>query len=332
MPRLSRACPARLEKAFVLALFAACGLVSSLEVVAQARQTTAQVQVLIDAGQPGLALEMLSKIVRGKPTPEQQMLRGTARLMLGEIKAGADDLEQSLARDPSLREGWVNLGGLEIAEGNYGAAEKAFRQAYKLAPNRSDSHLNLGAALMMKGEREEAQKLLQSYLALEGGSAEAYFLVATNYALGKVEHLAIESLKEAIRLDERMRLRARRDDRFLGLSSLEYRVLLNTDEYRPPEGSHQAQAAFRKRYDQADGELLYAVLESLRALGLEYDPEVEAAARWAIVWGDFRIKLRNQENGTGVVSLSAPRERYTPDEFRRLSERLFSEIHAAVGG
>ncbi len=295
-------------------------------------QSPQQVQQLLDAEQPGLALDMLSRMIKGKkPTAEQLMLRGTARLMLGEIKAGATDLEKSLAKDPTLRQSWVNLGGLEIAEGNYDAAEKAFRKAYQLAPDLPDSHLNLGAALMLLRRGGEAEPHFEQYLKLEGGSAEAQYLVATNYAIGDVEHLAIKALEAAIAQDEKMRLRARRDSRFVALDSLEYRVLLNTDNYQPPPGSHQVEAAFRQPYNQQDGELLYAVLEALRSLGISYDPEVEAAAKWAIVWGDLRIKLRNQANGTGVVALSAAPSRYSADEFHRLSQRIFQEIHRTIG-
>ncbi len=294
-------------------------------------QTAGQVQQMLDAEQPGRALEMLAKMIKGKPTAEQLMLRGTARLMLGEIKAGAADLENSLAKDPTLRQSWVNLGGLEIAEGNYAAAEKDFRKAYQLAPHLPDSHLNLGATLMLLDRGAEAKTHFEKYLQLEGGSAEAYYLVATNYAIGDVEHLAIEALEAAISQDEKMRLRARRDGRFVAMDSLEYRVLLNTDNFVPPPGSHQVEAAFRQPYSQQDGELLYAVLEALRSLGIHYDPEVEAAAKWAIVWGDLRIKLRNQVSGTGVVALSAAPDRYTADEFHRLSQRIFQEIHKIVG-
>lgn len=294
-------------------------------------QSTAQVQQMIDAGEPGRALDLLARLIGSKPTPEQLMLRGTARLMLGELKGGSADLERSLELDPTLRQGWVNLGGLEIAEGNYKAAEKAFRKAYKLAPSIPDSHLNLGAALMLLGKRVEAESHFNQYLNLEGGSAEAHFLVATNYAIGDLEHLAIEALEEAIRQDERMRMRARRDNRFLTLDSLEYRVLLNTDDYVPPPGHHRVEAAFKQPYDRQSGELLYAVLESMREVGLSYDPEVEAAAKWAIVWGDLRIKLRSQDNGTGVISLSAAPERFSQDEFHRISQRLFREIHRLIG-
>ena len=289
------------------------------------------VQQMLDDGQAQQALDLLSRQIKGKPTPQQRMQRGTARLMLGDLKAGSADLEQSLKEDPGLRLGWVNLGGLEIAEGNYRAAEKAFRKAYELAPDLPESHLNLGASLILIGSTGEAKTHFNQYLKLEGGTGEAYYLVATNYAIGGLETDAVAALERAVEQDEHLRLRARRDDRFLNLTSLDYRVLLNTDHYRPPADHYRVEAAFRTRYSQKDGELLYAVLESLRKLEIPYDPEVEAAAKWAIVWGDLRIKLRNQDNGTGVVSLSAAPGTMSREAFHRLSQQLFQSIHGILG-
>lgn len=289
------------------------------------------VQQMLDQGNAEQALDLLRRQIKGKPTPEQRMQRGTARLMLGDLKAGSADLEQSLKDDPSLRLGWINLGGLEIAEGNYRAAEKAFRKAYELAPELPESHLNLGASLILTGAPDDAKRYFNQYLKLEGGSGEAHYLVATNYAIGGLESEAVAALEKAVLEDERLRLRARRDDRFLNLNTLDYRVLLNTDSFRPPADHHRVEAAFRTRYSQQDGELLYAVLESLRKNEISYDPEVEAAAKWAIVWGDLRIKLRNQDNGTGVVSLSAAPDAMSRESFHRLSQQLFQSIHGILG-
>ncbi|MEM9599166.1 MAG: tetratricopeptide repeat protein [Acidobacteriota bacterium] len=291
------------------------------------------IQQLIDREQPGKALELLETLTKGKPSPEERMLRGTARIMLGELKAGAADLEKALDDDPTLRQGWLNLAGLEIAEGNYPEAHDALVKARDLDPRASDAHLNLGAVLILMGRRPDARTSFDRYLELEKGNGEAHYLVASNYALGGVEHLAIEALGEAIRLDERLRMRARRDDRFLVLESLEYRVLLHTDAYEAPEGYHQVAAAFRQPYS-GDNQLLYAVTDALKEQQIRYDPEIEATARWALIWsedGQLRLKITNQENGTGVVSLSASPNRFTGEEWDRLSQQLFRAIHGALG-
>ena len=296
------------------------------------------VQTLIDRGEPADALDLLGSVAkrrgkRGKETPREIMLRGTARIMLGEVKAGADQLEAALAADPTLREGWLNLGGLEIAEGNYEAALAAFQKAHDLAPNRPESHLNLGAVLVLLERRVEANEHFDKFLQLEGGSAEAEYLVAANYALAKLEHLAIEHLTRAIELDESKRMAARQDRRFLALDSMEYRILLLSDEYEPPSDFHTHAAAFRKRWSQGDPGLLYAVLDALSAQGIPYQGEVESNPRWALVWADrnVRIKIHNQDNGTGVVRMSAPPSDFTPDEWQQTCQQLLRKVHDQLG-
>lgn len=324
---------------FVLVLSAPVRTATAQELSAlELSQQLDLVQTLIDRGQPEEAIDVLSSLAklrkkRDQETPRETMLRGTARIMLGELKAGSALLEQALADDPTLREGWLNLGGLEIAEGNYEAALADFRKAYDLAPNRPESHLNLGAVLVLLDRRVEAQEHLDKFLELEGGSADAQFLVAANYALARLEHLAIEHLSKAIQLDETKRMAARQDQRFLALDSMEYRILLLSDEYVPPPDYHTYAAAFRKRWSQGDPGLLYTLLDALAEQEIPYRGEVESNPRWALVWAqrNVRIKVHNQDNGTGVVSLSAPPAEFTPDEWQQLCQQLLRRVHERLG-
>lgn len=298
----------------------------SAPILAQTDAT--RLQALIDQDQPARVLELLGG--KSKLSAAELAYRGMARIMLGEIKAGAADLESALALDPKQRQALLNLGGLEIAEGNYAKAYDLFKRARDLEPQAADGYLNVGAVLMMMGKKLEAKDQLDRYLKLDS-SAEAHFLVATNYALGGAEHLAIAELGKAIAKDEHMRLRARRDDRFLALDSLEYRVLLNTDAYQVPPGHRQAKATFRQRYDQTDGRLLRATTDALRQVGLRYEPEIEATARWALLWGDVRVKISSEAEGAGEIFLSASEERYSEELWQKKSQELFRTLQKILG-
>ena len=299
---------------------------------AQNEVRLAMAQRFLDQGNAGEALEILDAVLkRDKKNALALLLRSTGRIMSGDLGRGFKDLQRALELDPNLRQGWLNLAGLEIAEGRYGAAYDALIEAQKLDPSSPDNDLNLGAVLVLQGQQERAATHFERYLAVQETSAEARYLVASNYALAGHEKLAIEHLKDAIELDERLRLRARTDERFLGLASLDYKVLLNTDSYNPLPGDPQAAAAFRVPY-RSDNRLLYAVLEALKQLGEPYEPKIEANPRWALIWADMRIKVSNQADGTGVVSLSAPAGSFTPDDWHRRSEALFKTIHEILGG
>lgn len=287
-------------------------------------QDLTAVRQAIEGGDAAGAIDLLR---RRDLTPEARMLRGMARVMLGELRSGGADLEQAVQDDPTLREAWLNLAGLEIAEEDYGQALGLLEKARALDPAAPDVQLNIGAVMLMLGRPEDAREPIARYLELDG-SAEARFLVASNYALAGRPTEVVQHLREAIRLDERMRLRARRDGRFAGLDHMDYRVLLHTDLYEPPAGHHKSAAAFTTPYDQQEPRLLYAVLDSLPDIGLSYDPEIESTARWALIWGEkARIKVHTQENGTGVVSMSGPPEATSQGEWQRLTQELFRAVH-----
>lgn len=289
-------------------------------------------QRFLDQGQAGQALKVLGEVLKkDKKNARAILMRSTARIMEGDLGNGFTDLKQALKIDPSLRQGWLNLAGLEIAEGRFDDAYDALLEARKLDPTAPDNDLNLGAVLVMQGELDRAAGHFDRYLQTRGTSAEAHFLVAANYALAGAENPALEHLKSAIEIDELFRLRAREDERFLALTSLDYKVLLNTDLYVVPEDFHQVAAAFKVPYRQTDNRLLYAVLDALKQLGVVYDPKIEANARWALIWAEMRIKVTNQSDGTGVVSLSAPASRFTSDDWHRRTQTLFSTILQILG-
>ncbi len=304
----------------------------AVPLAAQHEARLAMAQRYIDQGQTPQALEVLGEILKkDKKNAQALLLRSTARIMEGDLGNGFADLQQALKADPGLRQGWLNLAGLEIAEGRFDAAYKALLEAQKLDPRAPDNDLNLGAVLVIQDDLERAATHFESYLATQGTAAEAHFLVAANYALAGAEKPAVEHLRDAITIDEHYRLRAREDERFLALASLDYKVLLNTDLYTVPAGAHQVAAAFKVPYRQSDNKLLYAVLDALQQLGETYDPRIEANPRWALIWADMRIKVTNQSNGTGVVRLSAPADRFTADEWHRRSQALFATILQIVG-
>lgn len=289
-----------------------------------------KIEALIDAGDGAAALAQLQKAVKGSPSPRELMLRGSARILLGELKTGGADLEEAVKRDPTLRRGWMNLAALDIAEGKFASAYEFLKKAQELEPSAPDSYMNLGACLIMMGRSGEAREHFDRYLSLRS-TAEDYYLVAANYALGRVNDLAVKTLEKSIALDERMRLRARSDDRFLGVDTLEYRVLLFTDSYTPPGDHYQTAAAFEQSYSQKNERLLRAALEAIGRAGLRYDQELEATAKWVIVWGDLRMKISNQENGTGVISLSAPKSRFTPELWTQKTQEIFRSVLQILG-
>lgn len=292
------------------------------------RETLAEAQELLDADRPDEAAERLEALLEKRPDDaEALLLASTAHFMLGEREAGRAALERSLALDPAERQGWLNLGALRLAESDFEGALGAFRRAEALAPEAVDNHLNIGAVLLLSGELGEATRRFASYLERVGESAEAYYLVATNYALGGYEALAVEHLKRAVELDDRFRRDARVDPSFADLAdNPRFRDVLDRDTFRPQPGDYTASRTFGVGWEPGGGPLLDAVIRTLQLSGYAFDPQVEVATDWALVRGDLRIKVAEEASGRGLVQVSAPARHFTPAEWQRRTETLFAGI------
>ena len=245
----------------------------------------AQAQELVDAGDAEEAIKVLNKTVKAKPPlAEAFLLRSTAKFMVGDLQTGRSDLEMALEIDPTMRQAWLNRAGLDLSEGKYDAALEALTKAKDLDPAAIDNDLNLGVVLVLKGDLEPASQHFAAHIQRSGGSAEAYFVVASNYAMAGLAGPAIEHLKQAIQLDERVRLQARTDPNFQDLESNQrFQDLLLTDTFQPQPGSHFAVQKFDSPFGGLDSPLVSATLDALQFSGQPFDPRVEVTPDWALI-------------------------------------------------
>jgi tetratricopeptide (TPR) repeat protein len=178
--------------------YAALGLAIALvTAIASAAQTDgpAAARELIEAGQPEAAAAFLDGWLQTNPKDAGALLqRSTARFMLGEMETGRRDLQRALELDPTLRQGWLNQAALDLADGDQAAALEAFLRAETLDPTASDNSLNIGAVLLLQGHLDEASRRFERYLAAHTGTAEASYLVATNYAMAGYVGLSLDQV------------------------------------------------------------------------------------------------------------------------------------------
>lgn len=289
----------------------------------------ARAQALLDEGNTEQAVELLDGYLRKHPKQaDALLLRSTGRFVLGDRLGGAEDLNRCLELDSSLRQAWLNKGALDLSEANYEGAIEAFGRAKELAPEAPDSDLNLSVAYLLSGDLKRATLGFEAYLKRADDLAEAYYLVASNFSMAGYETLSVRHLEEAIRLDERMRLRARTDPNFQQLASGEaLQAVLNTDLYQPPPGAYSASHSFEQPYEIAEGKLLGAVVDALRGLSMPFSPHIEVTPSWAILWGEQRIKVHGNP---GLVEVTAEASSFTPSEWQSRVQRLFARIEAEL--
>ncbi len=260
-------------------------------------------------------------------TPAALLLRSTARCIGGELDLCREDLDRALELDPTLRQGWLNRAGLAIADKRYDDAIAALTQAERLDPGASDNAINLGAVYLLQGKLEPASREFERHLVANARSADAYYLVATNFALAGYSAFAAQNLGRAIELDERSRVRARSDANFAELASTRpFQVLLTSDTFVPPAGSASASRMYRSPYKGADSPLLVAVLNALQIAGTPMDPKVEVTDDWALLWSDVRIKIARRSDQETAVELSAAPGKFSAEAWDRRSRELYESI------
>ena len=295
-------------------------------------QLVAAAEAKVEQGDAAGALPLVERALKRDPKLARgYLVRSTAHLILGEQEAGKQDLERAIALDPSLRQAFLNRGAVAMAEGNNEAALADFQRARDLDPADAGGHLNVGMAELLLGRLDAAARSFESYLAAHPAEAQAQYVVARNYAMGGYAGLAIQSLQQAVALDERMRAAARTDANFAALeTNPRFQQLLAHDSWRPPAGTRTARRSIPGAYLAGRGPLLQATLDALHALREPYEPRVEVTPEWALMWGAIRIKLYDAPDGQGVVELSAPPDRMPAAEWERRSDLLLDSIAVQI--
>jgi tetratricopeptide (TPR) repeat protein len=302
-------------------------LLGASTAAAQLSDPLAEAQELLDADRPEAAVALLDGVLQKAPKNAQALLlRSTARFALGALEQGEKDLDRALELDPALRQGWLNLAALRIAEERYADAREALIEARELDPNALDNDLNLGVVDLLRGELESAGRSFERYVERSGESADAYYVVASNYAMSGYAALALRHLEQAVEIDERTRVRARTDPNFGTLTDdLRFQKVLNTDPFVPPPGSYSAGRRYEAAYAGGEGPLLGAVIDAMRRGRLTFSPRIEVTPNWALIFGELRVKV-TEADGKGLVEITAPPDSFAPGQWQDTSERLFHQI------
>ncbi len=288
----------------------------------------AQAEQLLAGGRTDEALRLAEGVLAREPKNARALLlRSTLRCMEGEIERCKADLDRALTLEPTLRQGWLNRSALAISERRYAEALAALVEAERLDPQAPDNALNQGAVLLLDGRLEPATEQFRRYLERNPRSADAFYLVASNYALSGYGALALQTLERAVAIDERQRARARVDPNFADLAgNPAFGRLLSTDGYQLPAGAAFATRTYDLPWRGGESRLLVATLNALQTMRWPLESRVEVAESWALIWSEARIKIARQGESQTVLELSAPPGRFSEEAWRQRTEALLSGI------
>jgi tetratricopeptide (TPR) repeat protein len=150
------------------------------------------------AGDARAALAGAGSALAGS-APGQQLL-GDADVALGDVAGARAAYRRAIALEPNAA-GYDRLGRLELDEGQWEAAKKAFSGAREREPGDPGHGYRLGLACAAAGERAQAERLWQEVAAVSPHFAPAHRELGKLYRDRKEWNLAAAHLVAAVKVD-----------------------------------------------------------------------------------------------------------------------------------
>jgi tetratricopeptide (TPR) repeat protein len=118
---------------------------------------------------------------------DARVARGNALAGLKDLNAAVSEMQQAIKLDPERALTYLNLAGVQQAQGNPQKAEDTFKQAVALAPKSVEARLALGNFYASTGRRDLAENAIKGALALDpknlqANGALAYLYIASGRA------------------------------------------------------------------------------------------------------------------------------------------------------
>jgi tetratricopeptide (TPR) repeat protein len=157
--------------------------------------------MLLVAGRFDEARERAEQVLARRPDHiEAQLLRAYALAGLKDFDAAVEDVQEALALGPDREGIYVNLGQLELARGDSGKAEAAFRRAVEAAPTAALPLLALGDFFWRTRRMDDAEAALKHAVGLEPKNVRAARALGFFYLTVARPREAEEWLKRAAEL------------------------------------------------------------------------------------------------------------------------------------
>ncbi len=210
--------------------------------------------------------------------------------MQGQFEAAERAYRDALCPRPDSAELWSNLGLAVQAQHRFAEAETCQQQALRLAPNYPEAHNNLGLAQYEQGRVAEAENSFRGALRLRPDDANALLNLGT----------ALQSLNRLVEAEACYRQAlAGGGDPARVLNNL---GLLLQEMGRPAEAEEACRAALAHRPGQADARTNLALVLLLRAAYAEGWPAYEA--RWQVASMTTAMRSFSQPQWTGGMAIA----------------------------
>jgi len=167
----------------------------------QTREMMKQAATLLKTGQPELAAEVCSQLLKQAPAPAEMLYNlGLLHQENRFFDLALDYYQQALVEAPENVDTHYNAGNCCIHVGRFSLASDHFRAAIRLNPRFSRAYHNLGLLLREKGDWGEAADSFEKAIRIEPQQADYYnSLGLTFYKQGRLPD-SLNSFKAALEL------------------------------------------------------------------------------------------------------------------------------------
>jgi tetratricopeptide (TPR) repeat protein len=167
------------------------------------------------------ASQIMASAAPLSPTPvpararAQDLLQQATELQeRGQLTQAMTLLQQAVAIDATLKEGYNKLGNLHYKQQAFRQALASFQKVLAIDPGDAKAHNNLGSTYLQLDMDEQARDVLHKAITLDPTYGLAYYNLACVYARKGDRTATVEYLKHAITIEPRARDWAQADDDF----------------------------------------------------------------------------------------------------------------------
>ncbi len=240
----------------------------------------------------------------------------------GSGNAAANAIDHALKLDPHLSEAWYCKGLLEARDDHWHDAEMSFREAVRLKPDYFTARLQLGEALLRKGDFAGAKSEWQYIVKYSAPVSEAH------YGLGLI-CMRQGDMTQA-ESEFRTALRLRGNQGYPEAAEKLGEVLLRKGKWEA------AARIFKEVLAVQPGSLAATngLATALARLGKRFEAQKQFAQAHAMLQRSLQLQRAQGENNQGLESWMAGDLQHAAESFRRAlaEDPAYSEAHNNLGG
>lgn len=154
-----------------------------------------------DSSSPKLPAATISTLYVRSEANQALFEKAQADIEGNSLRAARSKLKEVVADDPEDFEAWTELGNVHFRSEEWADARASYQEALGQMPNYLPALFNLGKLAMVREDYDQAIDLLSQATRLDGGLAQAFYLLGEACLQVKKGSAAVEHFRRALELE-----------------------------------------------------------------------------------------------------------------------------------